>query len=146
VPGEWAVGVAGALERVGTGHDVDGIDEELGGDARFALVFGEAEDAESTDHNHRGFVSRKRESPAAHARDSTRSIVTITPDPLVDTCAQRVESISLLPGHEHRTDARTQEVIGTAGAESRRALRPRRVGKRQRVLRVIPMGDAAPIG
>ena len=43
----------GILERVRTRHDVDGVDEELRGDARFALVLAEPEQPDAGDHHDR---------------------------------------------------------------------------------------------
>ena len=44
----------GILERVRARHHVDGVDEELRGDARFALVLAEPEQPDAGDHHHRG--------------------------------------------------------------------------------------------
>ena len=48
----------GVFERVGAGHHVDRVDEELGGDARFALVLGEPEEPEPGMTTTDGFESR----------------------------------------------------------------------------------------
>ena len=138
----------GALERVGAGHHVDGVDEELGGDSRLALVLGEAEQAEPRHHHDRRVGVAQLRRLRVGVRVVVGLVIRAIPDrPLGDQRLQLVQVLrGRIPRHEHRADARAQEVIGAAGPEAAQLLRPGRVGERHRVVGAIPVRHGTPVG
>ena len=136
----------GVLERVRTRHHVDGVDEELRGDPRFALVLAEPEQPEAGDDHDRRIGVAQRRRVRLGVRLVVRLVVlAVVDEPLADLLLQRRESRLRLPGDVQRRDAGAKEVIGTAGAQLAELLRPLRIGESERIVAAVEVRDDAAV-
>ena len=126
---------------------MDRVHEELGRDARFALVLAEPEQPEARDHDDRWVRVAKR----GRGRFGVRLVVggvcaRYVDEPLADARLELCHALARgIPRDEHRRDARAEEVIGTARAHPAQVLGPLRAGERQRVLAAVVVRDHAPV-
>jgi hypothetical protein len=112
-------------------HHMDGVDEELRRDARFALVLAEAEQAKTGNHDDRGIaVAQRRRRRLCECLVIRCVVCTVLHDALVDAEAKRRDIFLCgIPGDEHRRDARAEEMIRTARPQFAELLRPCRIGE-----------------
>ena len=129
------------------GHDVDGVDEELGGDAGFLLILAEAEDAEAGDDDDGGVgvaeLGRIGESPVV----VIGGVFGAVGDGLFgDALFQDGEAFGGLPVDEQGADAGAEEVVRAGGAEAAEFFGPGGAGEDEGVFVVGVVGDLAAVG
>ncbi len=130
-------------ERVCPRHHVNGVDEELRGDARFALVLAEAEQAQTrNDHHRRVRIAQLRRIRQRVRLVVGRVVLAIRDQPLVHARLQLGHPFGgRIPRHVEGRDARAQEMIRTAGAQLAQRFRPRRIRKRDRIGAALEVSD-----
>ena len=113
--GDFAV-----FEGVGAGHHVDGVDEELRGDASFFFVLAEAEESDAGDYHY----GRIGVAQLGRIGSGPLFVVFLVVGAIFDNLRLNagLESSEILfrgiPIEKQRADAGAQEMIGATGADS----------------------------
>src|SRR5262245_22057460 len=118
--------VPAIVEGVRPGHDMDRVDEELGSDARFALVLAEAEQAESGNHDDGRVRIAERGRIWPRVSIVVRAVVPAIPYEAFSETTLEIRNLlgRRVPLHVEWTDPCAQEMIRAAGAETAQLLGP----------------------